>query len=187
MSHPQQFYSVEKPERHNRMVWILGIVAFVLVAALAVSIVYLVSKTGESSSAAAPTTVTVTPSQPAVAAEAHTTATSDPSETTSLPATTEAPPAVAETTTEAVPTGSAVVENGQCLESEARSFGTAADGTSLVCIYTRPGVLTWVGHAENDGSVHNLGDPCDSSVDRVAQDPSGKAIMCGGTTWVGGP
>ncbi|WP_298440528.1 hypothetical protein [Gordonia sp. (in: high G+C Gram-positive bacteria)] len=104
-----------------------------------------------------------------------------------------APPPVSTTTETAyvpppVPTGSTVVEGGPCLESEARSFGTAADGESLVCNYMgADGGYVWVGHAENSGEVHDIGEPCDISVDRVAQDPSGKAIMCGGETWVGGP
>lgn len=85
------------------------------------------------------------------------------------------------------PTGSAVVQGGPCFESEVRSFGTSADGQSLVCIYAGGDGYAWVGHGANSGEVHNIGDPCSSPEDQVAVDPSGRAIMCGGSVWTAGP
>lgn len=102
-----------------------------------------------------------------------------------------APPPVVVAPAEApppVPAGSVVVQGGQCLPSEVRSFGTDVNGQSLVCTSMGAvGGYVWVGHAPNSGEVHNIGEPCDPAVDGVAQDPAGYAIMCGGETWTDGP
>ncbi|MCR5976862.1 hypothetical protein GDN83_03730 [Gordonia jinghuaiqii] len=157
-----------KQDRSRQITWVLAGIAALLVFVFVVLAVYLFTRdSGDDRTDAAPVTVTVT------------------STPTQEPSPTPAPPPV---TTRPAPTGSTPSEGGPCFEWEARSFGTAADGTSLVCNYMgADGGFRWVGHADNDGSVHNLGEPCDPAVDKVAQDPSGKAIMCGGQFWVDGP
>lgn len=156
-----------QPDRSRQVTWVLAGIAVLLVAVFAVLAAYTFTRDRGDSADAAPVTVTVT-STPAQA-----------------PAPAPAPPPV---NTQPAPTGSTPSEGGFCYESEARSFGTAAGGTSLVCNYMgADGGFRWVRHADNDGSVHNLGEPCDPAVDKVAQDPSGKAIMCGGQLWVDGP
>ncbi|OZC32112.1 hypothetical protein CJJ17_11885 [Gordonia polyisoprenivorans] len=85
-----------------------------------------------------------------------------------------------------------MVLGGSCLESEASTFGTAADGTSLVCTYLGAGGgYQWVRHAQTDGEIHNVGDPCDSSGPPVSETPDGKAIICVSdgtiTSWQYGP
>ncbi|MFZ2510545.1 MAG: hypothetical protein WAW85_05575 [Gordonia sp. (in: high G+C Gram-positive bacteria)] len=144
----------------------LAAVAAVLVIALGAVLAYLIV-TNRDNPPTAPVTATVME-----------TSTPPPTATT-----TETQYVVPET-----PAGSAVVEGGHCLETEARSFGTDPNGQSLVCTYMGAGGgYVWVQHATNSGEIHNIGEPCDPAVDSVAQDPSGKAIMCGGQTWVGGP
>lgn len=161
------------PRRTNPLIRVLAALIAVLAVAVAV-VAVLVFTRHESTTASAPTPVTV-----------RVTASTPPPTVT--PTTASAPTATVETPTE-TPTGSTPIQGGPCYESEARSFGTADDGTSLVCTYMgADGGFVWVAHAGNDGSVHNLGEPCDPSVDQVAQDPSGKAIMCGGQVWVSGP
>lgn len=163
--------------------WVLASVAALLLVAVAVVVTFIIGDR------ATFTDDNTTGSTESVATETST-VTPRPSPSTTTPTVTEqqAPPT---TTTQYVapePASSAPALGGQCLESELRTFATAPDGQGIVCNYMgADGGFVWVGHAENDGSVHNIGDPCDSSVDRVAQDPSGKAIMCGGTEWVGGP
>ncbi|WP_279104272.1 hypothetical protein [Gordonia paraffinivorans] len=153
----------------RRTVWVLAVLASVLVLALVIGILYVFTTRRAEDDRAEPTPVTVTRTS-----------------TPPAPPSTPPPPAAPAPTPEQA--GSVPVEGGPCHESEARSFATAANGTSLVCVYMGAGGgFRWSQHAENDGSVHNIGDPCDLAVDRVAQDPSGKAIMCGGDTWVGGP
>ncbi|RPA65957.1 hypothetical protein EF294_03105 [Gordonia oryzae] len=116
------------------------------------------------------------------------TATTTPPASSTPPAAAPTPTVTETTTEEPTPTGSTPVQGGQCFESEARSFGTAADGTSLVCAYLGAGGgYQWVLHGDNDGETHNIGDPCDPSVDSVSTDPQGKAILCGGQTWVANP
>ncbi|WP_228461462.1 hypothetical protein [Gordonia spumicola] len=86
------------------------------------------------------------------------------------------------------PTGSFVTEGGECYPSEVRSFGTDGAGRSLVCASMGSAAPPrWVQHADDDGSVHNVGDSCDDSVDSVAQDPSGLAILCSNGAWQSGP
>ncbi|MCF8587452.1 hypothetical protein [Gordonia liuliyuniae] len=158
----------------TRTTWVLASLAVALLVAVAVVVALIVSdRIGFTDGDADVTETVVT----------VTSAVSPPS----APTTTESPA----TTTEYVapePAGSTPVQGGPCFEAEVRSFATSADGQNLVCTYMGTGGgYVWVSHAENDGSVHDIGDPCDSSVDRVAQDPSGQAIMCGGDTWVGGP
>ena len=85
------------------------------------------------------------------------------------------------------PTGSVVVQGGDCFESEARSFSADADGQSLICTAMGAGRFAWVPHAPDSGEVHNIGDPCDSTVDSVARDPDGKGILCSAGTWYAGP
>ncbi|MDS1114323.1 hypothetical protein RD149_11155 [Gordonia westfalica] len=156
-----------QPDRSRQVTWVLAGIAVLLVAVFAVLAAYTFTRDRGDSADAAPVTVTVT-STPAQA-----------------PAPAPAPPPV---TTQPAPTGSTPSEGGVCHESEDRSFGVAADGTSLVCVYAHPtDDHRWSRHSNNDGSVHNLGEPCDPAVDKVAQDPSGKAIMCGGQFWVDGP
>lgn len=157
-----------KPDRTRSIVWTLAAVAVILVTVLVGLSVYAATKNGDDRAAPAPVTVTVS---------------NTPTEQRP-PRPTPPPPVTAPPTQ----TGSTPTEGGFCYESEARSFGTAADGTSLVCVYMgASGGYRWARHAENDGSVHNLGEPCDPAVDKVAQDPSGRAIMCGGQLWVDGP
>ncbi|WP_059034948.1 hypothetical protein [Gordonia desulfuricans] len=182
MTHP------EPAPRHGRgTVWVLGVVAFGLVAALTVAIVYLVTR-GDDTGRAASSATTVTVSQGGSDGRKASTDTS-PASASPVPAPTPAPTqTVTETATAAVPTGSVAAEGSPCLESEARSFGTAADGTSLVCVFLGADAgHRWVRHAEDDDSVHTIGEPCDSSVDRVSRDRQGRAILCGGTTWTAGP
>lgn len=102
---------------------------------------------------------------------------------------TAADPAETSATTTPVPAaaGSSIVQDGPCFEAEARTFGTDANGQSLVCTYMGSGGYAWVMHAPISGGVHRIGDPCDPAVDTVAQDADGRAVMCGGDTWVGGP
>lgn len=161
------------PRRTNPLKWVLGaLIAVLAVTLAAVGVMVFTHHDTTTASAPTPVTVRVTASTPPP--PVTTTATSPPTATLETPTET--------------PTGSTPVQGGPCYESEARSFGTAADGTSLVCTYMgADGGFVWVAHAGNDGSVHNLGEPCDPSVDQVAQDPSGKAIMCGGQVWVSGP
>ncbi|MHC3004255.1 hypothetical protein [Gordonia sp. GN26] len=157
-------------DRSRQIIWVLAGIATLLVAVFVVLATYTFTRDRGGSADAAPVTVTVT---------------SSPAEE---PAPQPAPVTPPPVTTQPEPTGSTPYEGGPCFESEARSFGTAADGTSLVCNYMgADGDFRWVQHADNDGSVHNLGEPCDPAVDKVAQDPSGKAIMCGGQFWVDGP
>lgn len=147
----------------------LGIVAALLLAGVGVAVTLIVTSNDDEPAAAAPSPVTETVVE-------------SPPPPPPPPVTTEpvdVPPA---------PTGSVVVQGGPCLESEVRSFGTSADGQSLVCTYMgADGGFVWVGHAPNSGGVHNIGDPCSSPEDQVAVDPSGKAIMCGGSVWTDGP
>ncbi|MFT4087609.1 MAG: hypothetical protein QM658_10720 [Gordonia sp. (in: high G+C Gram-positive bacteria)] len=97
------------------------------------------------------------------------------------------PPPTETVITEA-PVGSVVVEGGVCDQSEVRSFGTDASGQSLVCASMGAAAPPrWVRHGDNDGSVHNVGDPCDPDVDATAQDPNGLAIMCSVDHWVANP
>ena len=148
---------------------VLSMIAVVLIIAIGTLVVLILMENAKPDPASAPTAVTETVIESATPAP--------PPEVTTPEYT--PPPA---------PAGSAVVQGGQCLPSEARSFGTDANGQSLVCTYMgADGGYRWVQHAPNSGQVHNIGDPCDPAVDSVAQDPSGKAIMCGGQTWVDGP
>ncbi|MGO3328034.1 hypothetical protein [Gordonia sp. (in: high G+C Gram-positive bacteria)] len=162
----------------SRITWVLALLTVVLLIAVAVVVTLIFNdRRSFNDESAEPTTSLLT---------ATATETSSPTQSTA----TVDPPAPEVTTDDVVPEpiGSTPTEGGSCLETEARSFATSAGGQSLVCTYMGAGGgYMWVGHAENNGAVHNIGDPCDSSVDRVSQDPSGKAIMCGGDTWVGGP
>ncbi|WP_232715501.1 hypothetical protein [Gordonia metallireducens] len=157
-------------DRSRQITWVLAGIATLLVAVFVVLATYTFTRDRGSSADAAPVTVTVT-------------STPDPE-----PAPQPAPATPPPVTTQPEPTGSTPVRGGVCLETEDRQFGVAADGTSVVCVYSHPtDDYRWSRHADNDGSVHNLGEPCDPAVDKVAQDPSGKAIMCGGQFWVDGP
>jgi len=159
------------PRQH--LIAVLGTIAAVLAVALGVAVTLVLVGGDDESTTAGPATRTVTRSAIAPADPAAPAAPTTPT-TTSDPA--------------PVASGSAVVAGGPCLESEARSFGTDAAGQSLVCIYLGAGGgFQWVGHGDNSGEVHRIGEPCDSTVDKVAQDPDGRAIMCGGQTWVAGP
>ena len=166
-----------------RVTWILAVIAVILLVAVAVVVILIVNdRHSFNDETAEPTTSLVTATATETPPSTHSAMTQS--------ATTLVPPAPEVTTDEPVPepTGSTPISGGPCLAWEVRSFATSPDGQDLVCNYLgADGGYVWVGHAENDGTVHSIGDPCDSSVDRVAHDPSGKAIMCGGDTWVGGP
>ncbi|GAA2379594.1 hypothetical protein GSI01S_06_02110 [Gordonia sihwensis NBRC 108236] len=147
---------------------ILVAVAVLLAVAVAVAVTIVLMDPQRSNDAAAPpATVTVSVTQ------------SPPSQTERPD-----PPAVEEPVTEEAPP---VVEGSECSDSEVRTFQTDASGRSLVCGYSGRPTPHWLQHGDDDGSVHNVGDPCDSSVDRVSRDPSGLFIMCGGSTWVTHP
>lgn len=136
MSYPQQ-----RPPRGSTLVVILALVAFVLVATLGVGVVFVLTRdTTAGDGTAAPTsTVRVEPSRDAASATV----------TRVVPGPTAAP-------TEPVPevgsAGAMPVLNGSCTADEAGRFGTAADGTSLVCVFGGDG-FQWVQHAENDGQI----------------------------------
>ncbi|MGW0036207.1 hypothetical protein [Gordonia sp. NPDC003376] len=181
MIHPEH-----SSHHRRRTLWVLGVVAFLLLAALTVAIVYVTTTPTRIERGAGPA-ATVTMSADTTAGK-NTPGGTPPPDTSTQPPVPAPTDTVTETATREFQSGSVVAEGSPCFETEARSFGTAADGTSLVCIYVGAGGgYRWVQHAEDDGSVHNIGDPCDSSVDRVARDPEGRAIMCGGDTWVAGP
>lgn len=154
--------------RSSTLTWVLGAITAILAAAVTGTVVFVVmSMNDDAPSAQAPATATVVE-----------TATPPPPPPTTTPEPVVAEPAA----------GSTPIEGGACLEGESRNFGTSASGQSLVCTYMGAGGgFRWVRHASNDGSVHHLGEPCDRAVDQVSQDPSGRAIMCGGDTWVDGP
>lgn len=166
-------YPESEPRRSSRLTGVLCVIAFLLVAALVVAVIFVIVDSRRDNSTSATVTMTATTTPPA----------------SSTPPAAAPTPTVTETATEEpTPTGSTPVQGGQCYESEARSFGTAADGTSLVCAYLGAGGgYQWVLHGDNDGETHNIGEPCDPSVDRVSTDPQGKAILCGGQTWVANP
>lgn len=168
------------PRRSSRAVWAMAVVVVALLAAVGAVAWFIIdaesSDTDVATDEPAAVTVSITP----------TTTTEEPAP----PAAEVAPPAAVPTTTvqPVQPPASVPVEGGSCLESEARSFGTSADGQNLVCIYMGgAGRYAWVRHGENSGQVHNIGEPCDPAVDQVAVDPDGKAIMCGGQYWTTGP
>ncbi len=144
---------------------ILGIIAAVLAVAVTGVAVYLVTSSRNAD-----------PVPPAVTTVIeHTVSSPDPV------------PTVTQEVTVEVPAGTVPALGATCLESEARQFGTDANGLSLVCTYLGAGGgYQWVRHVAEDGQVHRVGEPCDPAVDRVSRDPSGLAIMCGGQTWVTG-
>ncbi|MCF8570292.1 hypothetical protein L5G32_08430 [Gordonia sp. HY002] len=167
-----------------RVTWILAVIAVILLVAVAVVVALIFNdRHSFNDETTDPTTSLVTATDtppPQTTTQSAAIVPSDPT----------VPSAPAVTTEEVVPepTASNPISGGPCLASEARTFATSADGQDLVCNYLgADGGYVWVGHAENDGTVHSIGDPCGSSVDRVAQNPSGKAIMCDGDTWVAGP
>ncbi|MFD4183051.1 hypothetical protein [Rhodococcus sp. NPDC058514] len=71
---------------------------------------------------------------------------------------------------------------GQSCSEELRVGVDANTGGDLVCS-TNPhtGEGIW-GEKEIIG-VHNHGDACDPSVDRITQTPDGHAMFCGGGRW----
>ncbi|WP_245672817.1 hypothetical protein [Aldersonia kunmingensis] len=68
------------------------------------------------------------------------------------------------------------------------SIATDANtGADIVCVFMGAnGGYKWVSSAPIIGT-HNVGEPCDNSVDNVSKTPAGKAIMCVGDEWMYGP
>ncbi|GAC59010.1 hypothetical protein GOHSU_68_00020 [Gordonia hirsuta DSM 44140 = NBRC 16056] len=158
---------------NSKVTGLLAGTALVLALALAASVTYLLTRGAQAEPSAGPHTVVVTETNDSVPPQP-----ADPQ-----PQTPEQ-----QGQADPAPSVSAVVLDGPCLESQVRQFGTDVTGTSVVCAYVGPGGgFRWVRHADRSAEVHNVGAPCDSAVDRVAQDPSGLAIMCAGDTWVTGP
>lgn len=110
---------------------VLSIIAAVLAIAVAAAVTFVIVSSNNDDEPSAPVTATV--SQPAPQ-----TTTPAPQETTA-PQENYVPPAE--------PSGSPVVEGGQCFESEASSFGTDANGKSLVCTDIGAG-FRWVAGPE---------------------------------------
>ncbi len=111
------------------------------------------------------------------------TSTSTPPSSTTFTGTTAAVPEAPAVTPAAAPVG----EGLPC--TNIRQFGTDENtGRSLVCAGMGAGNPSrWVRHGEVAAEIHRVGEPCDPAQDNVAKDAAGKAIMCGGTTWVYGP
>ena len=165
-------YTNQPRRRSSSAVWALATIVVLLAIALIGAALWLLTRNTDDSASAPPSPVTVTETSTPLTTQVTVTEQPQPQPQPTI----------------VVPQASTPVEGGTCYESEARRFATAANGMSVVCVYMGAGGgFKWARHAENDGSVHNLGEPCDPAVDRVAQDPSGKAIMCGGQYWVDGP
>lgn len=111
---------------------VLSIIAAVLAIAVAVAITFvIVSSNNNDDEPSAPVTATV----------------SQPVPQTTTPAPQETTPSQETYVPPAEPSGSPVVEGGQCFESEARSYGTDANGKSLVCTDIGAG-FRWVAGPE---------------------------------------
>ncbi|WP_051407522.1 DUF4352 domain-containing protein [Nocardia sp. CNY236] len=107
-----------------------------------------------------------------------------------------APPVVpmpTKTTAPSTPPATTPVAGAFCDESRSGRFGTAADGTWLVCIFMGNGQFRWVHSAPIVPETHEVGESCDSAeyLGKLARTSDGRSVMCSGSSgngeWVAGP
>ncbi|WP_241031629.1 hypothetical protein [Rhodococcus koreensis] len=60
-------------------------------------------------------------------------------------------------------------------------------GEDIVCVYSRDYYPDGVWVTADIVGVHNIGDPCDPSIDNSSQTPAGEPIMCVQGQWMSGP
>ncbi|WP_157762148.1 DUF4190 domain-containing protein [Nocardia yamanashiensis] len=82
-----------------------------------------------------------------------------------------------------------VAQGATCTRAQVRSFGTASDGSTLVCASMgSANPPRWVAMAGTIApGVHNAGTACDPDTQAVGRDFSGLAVMCSLGTWQSGP
>lgn len=100
-----------------------------------------------------------------------------------------AAPTVITPPAEADPSGTPVAarKGASCAEVETGTIGTAADGSTLLCL-EKSGGQSWTGPYTITTAVHEPGGSCDPRTARSARTADGRALICEsgarGTTWV---
>ncbi|SIS13101.1 hypothetical protein [Williamsia sterculiae] len=148
----------------TRWIWILAAVAALLVALVGAALVLVVLRTSPDTEASK--------ERPTVTVDAPV-----PQSTVTVTAAQPAPQAQPEPIG---PTTGEPSSDGDAIATDRIS------GEDIVCaLNVKNGV--WVNSAPIADEVHTIGEPCDPAVDVAARDSAGRAIMCGGQTWVRGP